>query len=351
MPMNLFFKCKVELDSSSNKLSMLKTSGWIPEHADRIKIDISKNIEMEIYCSRESISFITAYDRVQTESLKGFEGIPLSYIDVKFKFSNIDENLGTYILDGCNSKNENLDELVFEIARNIQANIIKYVNRLIEYVRSYNGQYGLKPISFDEKKLSSNMITLRAIVSENNTNWYDFDIKHSDQLVIGFMDADNALFEYQWEKVKEYVLNNNRTELTLELIANAYYLLDSGHGRSAIIEVCSALETAVSEFSKYKDFSWLNLINSNGRVDPRNISSQINHLKFSTSVKFLFPILFSEQEVSKETINDCIRAIEVRNNVIHNGQRNVDDRMLREIIPQVEVLCKFLLTPKLPTVQ
>lgn len=354
--MDLYFNCKVRLNNSSNNFETLVTSGWIPEISNSININIpesnsiSKSISMKMYCSRKAIDIITGLSEVQDESLEKWLRLPIKYLTVSFTFTDVEDMLANYILNSCEPINHELEERVIELAFLIQNNIENYVNRFIAFVRCNKGQYWLKPLLFDKMRLSSNIKELSTLVSSTNDNWSEFIVKKPSSFILPLQNDMNTLVKEDWQCLEDFVKSQSRSNLALELIANAYQLLDDNYSRSSIIEACCALEAAVSIFKDLEDFSWLERSEFSARIPSENIESQIKHLGFSSTIKILFPIIFTENEVPQEVLCDCCRAIEIRNNIVHNGtgQRKVSKNHLKRILPSVEFLCKFLLKPKLP---
>lgn len=348
--MDLYFNCKVRLNNSSNNFETLVTSGWIPEINNSINITISKNISMKMYCSRKAIDIITKRSEVQDGSLEKWLRLPIKYLTVRFTFTDVEDRLATYILNSCEPINYELEKEVIELALLIQNNIEKYVNRFIAFVRCNKGQYWLKPLLFDKMRLSSNIKDLSTLVSSTNDNWSEFAVKEPSSIILALQGDKNTLVKEDWQCLEDFVNSQSRSNLALELIANAYQLLDANYSRSSIIEACCALEAAVSIFKDLEDFSWLERKEFNTRIPSENIKTQIEHLGFSSTIKILFPIIFTENEVPQEVLCDCYQAIKTRNNVVHNGTgpREVSKDILKKILPSVEFLCRFLLKPKLP---
>lgn len=348
--MDLYFNCEVRLNNSNNNFETLVTSGWIPDIDDSINIDISENISMKMYCSRKAIDIITGRSEVQDQSLEKWLRLPIKYLTVSFTFTGVEDMLANYILNSCEPINHELEEKVIGLALLIQNNIEKYVNRFIAFVRCNKGQYWLKPLLFDEMRLSSNIKELSTLVSSTNDNWSEFVVNKSSSIILTVQGSENTLVKEDWQCLEDFVNSQSRSNLALELIANAYQLLDDNYSRSSIIEACCALEAAVSIFKDLKDFSWLERRDFSIRIPSENIETQIKHLGFSSTIKILFPIIFTENEVPQEVLDSCYRAIEIRNNIVHNGtgQRKVSKTHLKKILPNVEFLCRFLLKPKLP---
>lgn len=339
--MKLFFKSKVPVKGDIN------FSRWIPEYKDRISIEIDSHTIMSLYFVRDSINLITRYDEMQVSSLNNNLYIPLEKFCVDFEI-DIDDNLGNYILESCKPINELKDTEVKSLINIFIESIEKYVNRLIEFVSANKGQYWLQTIHFDREKLNTELSNIDFKVSANGSDFIEFCMNYFDTIIVNVNGSENGIIENNWQDIADFIKSNSRTNLSLELLSNAKLLLENGYGRSAIIEVCSALETAVNEFAKIKDHSWLKRISDYKGISSESIKTQIEHLRFSGTVKILFPILLDKTEISQSILSDCERAIEIRNNVVHNGQRTVKLSEIKGLIKSIEQLIKFLLQKILP---
>lgn len=113
----------------------------------------------------------------------------------------------------------------------------------------------------------------------------------------------------------------------------------------------TALEVAVANFSKSPKMEGLKISEQEYRIDTQNIGNQVEHLGFSGSLRYLIPMLFTHDELGDEVLKKCYQAIDLRNNVVHKGQRDIERNLLNEIISAVHHCCKVLdnYTNKKPT--
>jgi hypothetical protein len=112
--------------------------------------------------------------------------------------------------------------------------------------------------------------------------------------------------------------------------------------RSSVIEAVTALEVSVSKFGSNVNVEMLSTSAHKDRIDIGNIGNQIQHLGFSGSIRYLIPLLISEDVLPLEVLSKCYKALEVRNNVVHQGQRGVSSDLVREILSGVSFCCRVL---------
>ncbi|EHD2253254.1 hypothetical protein ABMX92_18260 [Vibrio vulnificus] len=337
--MKLFFKANIKFHNEDWWGPSIYCSKWVPDENDhRLIIDIDEDIKMEMYFDTKAHENEVPPDEVY-KNLK----IPLSQVNVSFVFNSLDPMLGQYILEK-KTDDEKLNEQSLEVAKILHTNIGKYVNRLLEYVRNVKGQYWLKEIELDQGAISSDILKMETIVSEDQINWSRYVVQSTHYVHVYMSGERTEVVEADWQGIQEFVAGNSRTDLVLELIANANFLFSSGHRRSAVIEICTALEVALSKFEKEGDYTLLELSKETNRVDFERIGQQIKHLGLSTSIRVLLPLIFSEREVSKDILDASSAALQIRNNVVHQGQRDVAEHRLRPLMPKVAELCKTLIS-------
>jgi len=112
--------------------------------------------------------------------------------------------------------------------------------------------------------------------------------------------------------------------------------------RSSVIEAVSALEVAILNFGRNANSNLLLKTCDVNRIDINNINNQIDHLGFSGSIRYLIPVLIGEGDLPSYILKQCYKAIEVRNNVVHKGQRNVALDLVKEILNGVSFCCRVL---------
>lgn len=216
-------------------------------------------------------------------------------------------------------------------------------NRLLSYARNYKSHHWLSERELDEKNISSRNNEFNAKVSSDDFDWVRWGAHNQMYGILKFPSQTMLIKKEEWDKVKEYVKADSKPNLTFELLANTRVLQNGGYRRSAIIEALSALEIAVYEFSKAPKLEQLLTTNLANRIDANSLNQQVKHLGFSGTIRYLVPVLFSAEVLPREVLDKCYQAIQVRNNVVHNGQRDVKVKQSDDLIAGVSRLCKVLI--------
>ncbi|NJO32610.1 MAG: hypothetical protein HC869_05240 [Rhodospirillales bacterium] len=103
----------------------------------------------------------------------------------------------------------------------------------------------------------------------------------------------------------------------------------------------SALETAVYEFAKNPLIEALSKPISE-RIDVNRLGAQSEHLGFSGTVRYLLPIVLTEDQVPTTVFSACSDAIDDRNKLVHAKQRDVPQEVAIRWLGAIRALCELL---------
>ena len=240
---------------------------------------------------------------------------------------------------------ESLHQLEYrKLGQQVYQLTLTHLNRLISYTRSLKGQYWLReyPIDKEEGLYAVNLAFKARVLID--TEWFRWssDIR---QLVIGreggCHDKDRFIKQDDWAEAKEFITSQHRTTLVWELLAGAEWLAGIGHRRSALTEAVTALEVAISEFaSQPKSEEVFGILGE--RINVTSLKKWVEHMGLSGTIHYLFPVIFSEEKIPKEVLKRCQEAVQQRQNVIHSGQRDVQEDKLSEYLHAIRQICRLL---------
>lgn len=113
-----------------------------------------------------------------------------------------------------------------------------------------------------------------------------------------------------------------RIPLAAELLANAERLWERAHYRAAVVEIGASIEATLHRFAARPDMSRLN----SERIERLGMSMEkiVGELGIRGSVRVLLPLLVPGTLVDDYTMELVIAAIDLRNEVVHSGRRNLD---------------------------
>jgi len=241
-------------------------------------------------------------------------------------------------------KDEALQLRYDALAEEILTSVLCRINRLIAYARSHKGQHWISEYKIDPDRLRSYFIRFegRGQVDAGPLFWFQPPRLDFVRLTIG--DDSCCVHESDWSEVRSFVAGTSKSNLIGELLAGAEQLLSNGHYRSAITEAFTALEVAVSDFANDCNADKAFAPHMAKRLALNSLKSQVKHLGISATVNYLLPTILPETLLPTSTISECDAALELRNNIVHNGQRNVQEADAKRAVGSIRTCCEILET-------
>jgi hypothetical protein len=192
------------------------------------------------------------------------------------------------------------------------------VNRFINVLRTNYGQYWIRPLEeWDSRResLGGYCSFLQLKWSPDGQIWEDFLPDEAVTKITARLQRHfpGYLTEEGWQELREVAREGYEPSLGAVILSRTHQLLDQGNMRHAVIEGVIALEVALSELIRRKLGAAESLIERMSAFWNLPLPSQL--------VSIAAPL----GTVSSQDIEDTVRAIEMRNKVIHQGWNPPDD--------------------------
>lgn len=221
---------------------------------------------------------------------------------------------------------------------------LDHYNRFISYSRNHKSQYWLEEQKFDPENIYPKNCEFNANVKSDTFDWVRWGVHQQVHFTIYAPTENNLIREDEWGNIEIFFKGNERPNIVFELLSNSWILIDKGYRRSALIEAVSALEIAVYSFCQNPNLNELmKPPEITNRIDYENLKSQSEHLGFSGSIRYLIPLLFPPEILPNKFLYKCYEAIQIRNNVIHNRQRDVKEELIRPLVGVLDKVSRVLL--------
>lgn len=264
------------------------------------------------------------------EELKKHVNVLAHYVRAEVTVREISADLAAY-MQGRDFKRlpDAAEEAIQSEYEKLGAKILRMLltrtNRLISYARSFKGQYWLLEYRYDVDRLHGYFQTFEARGRINAGDTFRFQPGVGDRLCITMTPEDKFIRENEWCEVTAFVTGEKRTPLVFELLAGAEQLAGNGYARSALTEAVTALEVAVSTFGRLQNKSAKLASVVGPRLGIDRLQKQIEHMGLSGTISYLLPLLLPDSSLTAEVLSGCRDAIDARQNVVHNGQREIHD--------------------------
>lgn len=259
---------------------------------------------------------------------------------------NVPVELSEYIYsreyrDNPYGTDPSLEEHFRGIGNEVAEAAISMYNLLISHVRSFKGQYWLSEYEYDSDRSRATLQHFRAKILNSEQEWLPF-LPGTDVINVESMDDNRFITQADWEVIKQGVLSGRKPSLVGILPSGAEELMARGQSRSAITEAVTALEVALYKFASSPNAEHLANTGSEFRRDLSGIKSRIDRLGLTASVAYLLPILLPRDVLSDDILKDVGDAISARQNVVHNGQRQVAPNDLARYMKGLRSICETL---------
>lgn len=278
---------------------------WLPTlEEDAILIE-EGNISLRLWFDLSCWYNMSRVPDPTQEDLTRYSPVLVEQILAYVTLHDVPDEFHEYLAKGqLPSGADPLFPLYRELGKQVYEITLKHVNRLIAYVRSQKGQYWLQEYVVDEGNIrqTNELFSARVLL---NGSWKAWMPPFSQVIRVnggGVHDQDRWIDKDDWQRLNSFVNSARRTTLVWELLAGAEWLAAIGHRRSALTEAVTALEVAVISFSKKPNLDRLAQIVDTERANVSSLGSWIEHIGFSGAVHFFFPIIFGDEQLSKETL-------------------------------------------------
>ena len=246
------------------------------------------------------------------------------------------------ILDSEDPPRRSLAEAYHELGVRVLTEVERSVSHLVGWAYAERRHYWLKPpINLASMMMSRNTEYLATVRIDEGlpSRWCP---PSRDRLTLIVESRETCIRQGDWESARRFVEGTNRPQLVGELLSNADALLAEAHYRSAIIEAVCALEIAVNDWARSPSLSAIHREILDVDASARGLKDQVKHLGFVGTLRYLVPIVVAQDCWDKQALEDALRAVEARNNIVHNGQRNVAESSARAGVRSARAMAQSL---------
>jgi hypothetical protein len=312
---------------------------WLPMESDDHLVVRSDDMELSLWFDRSSADHPRGDDPLRLEN------VCVRRVNAEVRIRNLDYGFIDFILEvSTEPKPEGYpySERYKELGVKVYDLTLKCVNRLISYIRVEKGQYWLEELEIDPGRMASAFIWFKAVCSRDREQWFNWRPTSSESAIVVMTSKSSWVEREDWSSAAVYVRSKSRSNFVYDLLRTALANAWSGRRRTALVEAVTALEVAISEFAKSPLANEAFGKTLAGRMDTDSLKAQVDHMGNSGTIKYLFPVIFPEDQLPNDLLKACQKAVEERNNVVHNGQRDVGQKKVLNYVISIERLCGVL---------
>ena len=336
---------KVPFDSESpDQHAAIIFTHWLPIGRDQGLVADYGDIGILLWFDEKCTWWVS---QPTADELNRHVNINARYVYVDVQINGLGSDLLDYMQRRDFSKLPDKDDEALQseyekIGRMILTSVLHRVNRLIAFARSHKGQYWLSEYKIDFDRLRLYFSAFEGRGQVDNGPLFRFQPAQTDIIKLTDVGKSRYVTESDWPAFRDFVTGANKPQLIGELLAGAEHLLSIGHYRSAITEAVTALEVAI--------FKFCNDCNANKAFAPKmakrlgvmSLKSQVEHLGLSATVNYLLPTILPEELLPASVILECQSALGRRQNIVHNGQRSVQETDAKRAVLSIRACCEVL---------
>lgn len=317
---------------------------WLPigdSHA--IKVD-RDNISLKLWFDITSTWWASQH---KEEDLPRMTNVLAHWMFADAVVRDVSDDLLQYMAQrdftrSATAEEQSVQERYDEVAERLLVLVLETTNRLLSYVRSRKGQYWLSEYPIDSGQMSAYYVQFEAQAKSGSGPWFRFGPSNIDARAIGLVPEERYVRRDEWEEIRTFVGGVRRTPLAWTLLAGAEALAAEGQSRSALTEAVTALEVALYAFASHPKAERAFGPILAQRINASSLKHQVEHMGLTGSISYLLPVILPESTLAKHLIQGCQLAIAQRQNVVHQGQRDVQVGILRTSLAAIRRMCELL---------
>ena len=344
MPTDILIHMVVPIRSQDTPggLGSMTFGSWLPMEEDRLVVR-REGMEISIWFDRSCVAILGNKEEIDFSKIVNVVARE-AIVDLRIK--EVDDDLVTAIAKMAKGDRDQVDPVVqrYEsLGKDAYQFVVRTLNRLNSYFRSEKFQFWLDDYDESPERMQSFYVRSQAQYSVDGKRWDLWRPTKTEFVTTLLPSADTYITKEDWKKAAAFVQSNKRrASLEFELMVTAYSHAWGERRRSALIDAVSALEVALSEFARSPKAKEAFGESQAFRIDADSLKSQFEKLGLRGTVRYLLPVIFSEEKVSSDLIKQCQQAVDERNNVAHSGKTNLSRDIVFKHINAVSGLCRIL---------
>lgn len=309
---------------------------WLP--IDDPIISEDANLVVKIWLDSSNTTHSSEVDLTKQKNVL----VESVFVDVTIK--EIENNLIDRIL-GKETATEEEQSKITELGTLVYSAVTSKINRLIDWANSMKHQYWLANLPVDIGRILHFNIETKAkaiVLPESANIWFNWHPKTQQHLTVVITSDETYINREDWQSMREYVNSEKRIKFKYELISRAFILNSVSLRTNALVDAVTALEIAISDFVKLPAIDSINYEKVLSSIGVSNLDVAFEHLKFSTFIQYLLPLILDEKTIAEIDFVCISEALQARNNIIHNGQRDIDKNKSIKYLVSIRKLIMYL---------
>jgi hypothetical protein len=245
--------------------------------------------------------------------------------------------------------------------------IVAVYRPLASYIRNIARQYWLEPVFHERRVIYGNYLQNHchdSVWLDTDGTWQPLFFGLHDTKEVVYLEPNTVAeitFENQlvddseypfgedrvkakpidtqmWSELATFIQEGKEAPIITVLIANSLNHLETGNSRLAIIEAVIALEVSIHMFVP----KLIAHIPGADVIDRDSLNALIKKMGFGPFSRLGLSTIKGIIGLADKDVGEVHRAVEVRNNIVHNSQMNIDRREAQRYVYAIEVVINKL---------
>jgi hypothetical protein len=326
-----------------DKTNSLQFAHFLPEAWEQFMAIPGEGMSLTFWFDRTCLALLQEQEEIDRLDLSKCANVRTEAVMADVKVETASSRLIEHVRNGSPPDiDEEVSQEYARIAKDVYTFTVTKFNRLIAYARNVKGQFWLEEHQLDADNYHSAYLSFdtKVRIDDKWCSWRPTGMSVIRD-VFNFTPGRYLTLD-DWLSAGDFVRSKTKTPLVGQLLAGAEMLEDEEHRRAALTEATTALEVAVYEFAASPDADQAFGKRFAKRLGVNTLGNQVDRFGLRGTVRYLLPLLFSEEQLPTEVLKGCQAAIDDRQNVVHNGQRDVGAAKLGLYLRSIRRLCDIL---------
>ena len=281
-----------------------------------------------LYLSNREKQLLPSWDFPKDpEQLKRYV-LDVRGLTMEIEVTEVDSDVVDALQAGQQTKN------IEKFAQEIYDIVLEIYNRLVYYFRDIIKQHWVKPLSVDPHDYQSFLAECDTVWLDSNGKWRRFLVE--PEIIYRTSDVrKNGVNRDMWNQIAHFIEQGKSAKMPDVLIANSLQHLSQQNGRLAVVEAVIALEAAVKQLLPTVIHRIINtppFEEKQPTISKEQLDKLIQKVGLRLATETGLEMIKASVGLKAEDIKTITKAVDTRNNIMHNTQRKVEVSLARRYV-------------------
>lgn len=231
--------------------------------------------------------------------------------------------------DKPTEKTERFGQDIFGVVMQVQYGVVDFCRNILK-------KSNLTPTSVDPRNYENFLeVVCDARWLDSNGQWRRFlvDQNHTAHITLTAW-TKSGLDKSKWVEMGSFLEKGRKAPMTDVLMVNSFQHLRQENGRLAVVEAVIALEAAIQQLMPK---AMLNLPGA-PQLTEEELQTGVEKLGLRYVTEVVLKVIKDWAKLEPDVIEEVIKAVVARNNIVHNAQRTIDIKEARQYVGAIRLV-------------